>query len=317
MMQITPNDVAHLPDRVGKMVFDRTQMKWVKAPEDSDIGLGLASAVNESEDPFKDIESIRGDDSSRKSVTVDDVEDEDDDRGVVSMDIDQSRLEEDPSDSDAEEAELTSFSCDYTPRKTSSNARGVERSAHDAASDEPTDTTGRFTSIALDSDSGVVQEVTDTHKLAEPALQDTPPHLLAPASTRVLATPLAPSQASQNSRPSSVVRSALKQNTATPVSALKDRTHSKMSTPANQIGHRRSVSFSDGKRDGPIVGIGRNVPTPDGTLESDDDAYSDLGGPGPSTAASMPSARSKRIAGMLEGLEDTCKFTLCRVWRGH
>ncbi|KAJ3548485.1 hypothetical protein NM688_g5296 [Phlebia brevispora] len=144
MMQITPNDIAHLPDRVGKMVFDRIQMKWIKAPDASDL-VGQGSGNNDSEDPFKDIESIRGDDS-HKEVPSDDGEVQDEqDLGVMSMEVDQSRIEG-PADSeeDEEEAELTSFSCDYA-QTAPAEVRNVARPQRDYEYDESTGTTGRIT----------------------------------------------------------------------------------------------------------------------------------------------------------------------------
>ncbi|KAJ2966807.1 hypothetical protein NUW54_g13698 [Trametes sanguinea] len=101
--------------------------------------------------------------------------------------------------------------------------------------------------------------------------------------------------------------SALKSASITPVSALKDPSRNRLYTPANGSGHRRSVSFSDGKHDGPIRGIGRNLPTPEGSRPGDDDEDSPLalesraeGG----SAVLVPSARSRRIANMLDNLGD-------------
>ena len=91
MTRITPNDVAHLPDRVGKMVFDRSQMKWVRAPDAS----GGTHSAHDSEDPFRDIESLRGDDS-RKAFASDEEGESGNgyaDLSAVSMDLDHSRLE--------------------------------------------------------------------------------------------------------------------------------------------------------------------------------------------------------------------------------
>lgn len=47
-----------------------------------------------------------------------------------------------------------------------------------------------------------------------------------------------------------IIRSALKSNSATPNQRV---------TPMQKMGHRRSVSFSDGKRDGPIRGLTRSA----------------------------------------------------------
>jgi len=65
--RIGPEDVPALPERVGRMVFDKTMMRWVKAsvmelPRTSESGGGGSVEVDaESEDPFRDIESLRED----------------------------------------------------------------------------------------------------------------------------------------------------------------------------------------------------------------------------------------------------------------
>lgn len=342
--RITPNDVAHLPDRVGRMMFDRVQMKWVKAEEAGENG--AVGAVNESDDPFKDIESLRVDDSRKSGNNPDADEDEGEgggheaeqaDPSMVSMELDHSRLDgQSDSGEDEEEAELTSFSCDYPssddPRKHSHDLSYADEDKEDTETTGQYSLTGQFTSVALDTLDGDREggNGMEIHELVDPALQDTPPHNLAPPPpARVLATPLATSHV-QNaaSRSSSAVRSALKQrgksaaaaHVPTPMSALKNPSRSKVNTPQNQIGHRRSVSFSDGKRDGQIAGIGRNFPTPGETVASEDDddadAESEVSGaaePGvASGSGSGPSLRSKRIADMLDALEDTCKFCQLR-----
>ena len=154
-------------------------------------------------------------------------------------------------------------------------------------------------------------------------MQDTPPHMLVPPShlphsshpsSSNLATPqVASSSQSTHGGPTftPVIRSALKSGSVTPISAMKPPHRGRLQTPAQKLTHRRSVSFSDGKREGPIVGLGRNLPTPDGSVVlSDPGSLSegdDVAEPGTSTAL-VPSVRSKRIAEMLEGLEDTCEF---------
>ncbi|KAF7799379.1 hypothetical protein EIP86_010611 [Pleurotus ostreatoroseus] len=315
MMQITPNDVAHLPDRVGKMVFDRTQMKWIRASDGSgDGGTGLGAGSNDSEDPFKDIESFRLDDSQRERTDDEggEYDEAHDHESVVSMELDQSRLEEpDESEEDEEEAELNSFSCDIAqtvPEEAVQPRRPQTAPVFD--DEDPTGSTGQYMlDLRGAGVEGAFHDNPLSHKLG-PALQDTPPHLLAPPAG-TLSTPAhghatGSREASHAHANTPVTRSAMKQGGATPVSAMKDPSRSKMNTPAHQIGHRRSVSFSDGKRDGPIAGLGRNLPTPtpDTTLESADE-FSEVTGEGPSGVSSMvPSVRTKRIADMLEDLED-------------
>ena len=88
------------------------------------------------------------------------------------------------------------------------------------------------------------------------------------------------------------VRSALKGASGTPVSALKDPNKYRDQTPITRA-HRLSVSFSDGKRDGPIRGLQRNAQDEEEIARQ--------------TPESMfvPSARSKRIAAMMEAEESS------------
>ncbi|KAH9480554.1 Septation initiation network scaffold protein cdc11 [Psilocybe cubensis] len=76
-----------------------------------------------------------------------------------------------------------------------------------------------------------------------------------------------------------VIKSAMKSNSVTPTSALKNGSYRhNYQTPDHKKAHHRSVSFSDGKREGPIQGIGASG-----------------GGP--------QSVRSKRIADLMDALE--------------
>ena len=73
------------------------------------------------------------------------------------------------------------------------------------------------------------------------------------------------------------------------------------------------MSFSDGKHDGPILGIGRNIPTPDGSAVGEDGSPLASGSRvgDKSSAVLVPSARSKRIANMLDDLENTGEQAIC------
>jgi hypothetical protein len=57
------------------------------------------------------------------------------------------------------------------------------------------------------------------------------------------------------------------------------------------------VSFSDGKREGPIRGVGRNAGVNVGGVDEDEKG-----------AVFVPSVRSKRIADMMEDLESAGKW---------
>ncbi|KAI0718262.1 hypothetical protein C8T65DRAFT_639519 [Cerioporus squamosus] len=335
IMQIKPSDVGELPERVGKMVFDRVMMRWVKATAiatagmteaDTDAGAGLGASVasragaeaepdidrgEESEDPFRDIESLREDDSEQHT------EGESDGQGEGEEDdLEKSRIEEVLSDvEDAEEAELTSFSTDGPSQDIIHDEDGepvdtsftdTDASASDDEREEETGSTVPTATLDLPLERPADPAFAD-ESMVEPAYADTPPRFLTAARghagpSAVAATPLPASRSASGMTP--VPRSALKSASITPVSALKGN---KMQTPANRRGHRRSVSFSDGKHDGPILGIGRNVPTPDGSALGEDGSPLASGSRAGdrSSAVLVPSARSKRIANMLDDLENT------------
>jgi hypothetical protein len=110
--------------------------------------------------------------------------------------------------------------------------------------------------------------------------------------------------------PTPVIRPAMKSQSVTPMSALKSQSMSRVrySTPMPNFtpNHPRSVSFSDGRREGQIHGVGRtldgSMTTLDSDGESEDRSLSALQTGDRSTF--VPSARSKRIADMLALDED-------------
>ncbi|OSD02453.1 hypothetical protein PYCCODRAFT_1367524 [Trametes coccinea BRFM310] len=319
IMQITPNDVPALPDRVGKMVFDRVMMRWVKATalatagisEVEEQGAGEQEGSNDSEDPFRDIESLREDDSGDSYAESD-------------MEMEKSRIEAlgESDVEDVEEAELTSFSTDgpsqdYVPEMPQEDMEGMDEMSGYTDDTVPDDvdnnTDGMVPTTTLDLQLERHDRNEPTANTVEPAFDDTPPQLLAPATARpshppaALATPNPPSRSTSGLVPTPAPRSAMKSASITPVSALKDPSRNRLYTPANRSGHRRSVSFSDGKHDGPIRGIGRNVPTPEGSRTGEDDEDSPLvleSRAEEGSAVLVPSARSRRIANMLDNLGD-------------
>ena len=183
-------------------------------------------------------------------------------------------------------------------------------SQEDSVEGSMTETSGQFASINTVDESYDAPHTAVQDLQQEPALEDTPPHMLASHSTEKASTPRPPAHVSSLPAPTPL-RSALKSTSATPVSAMQDGSRGRQQTPAHRLSHRRSVSFSDGKRDGPIAGLGRNLPTPDGSmLSSSTSASSTASSDSEPSTALVPSARSKRIAEMLEGLEGTCECYL-------
>lgn len=297
MRRIGPEDViGALSDKVGQMVLDRQTMKWVK-----DTALGASATVREreedeeSEDPFRDIESLRDEASTHPSEQDEESE---------------SRIEEIVEDADdPEEAVLNSFSFDDSSAAICPVMTGILRPDSEDSEDsgivvdDPlTDSDESLEGEFIDYTGQQHEEVTNDASLREfPA---PPPRTNAVFSTPL---PLRPSTVtSVGPTPFSLAERSgtVKSNSVTPVSALKDPSRSK--TPAN-LKHRRSVSFSDGKRDGPIRGLnGKVVEASDSESGNDNLVRSGTG------SLFEPSVRSKRIAGMLGDLQYDCMFGVVR-----
>jgi hypothetical protein len=274
------------------MVLDRQTMKWVK-----DTLLVASTAVREreedeeSEDPFRDIESLRDEDSTHPSEQEEESE---------------SRIEEVVEDTDdPEEAVLNSFSFDDSSIAIVPVMTGITRpddgDSEDSgvAVDDPlTDSDESLEEEFKDYTGQQHEEITDDVSLREfPA---PPPRKNAVFSTPVPLRPSTITSAGATPFPSAGRSGTVKSDSVTPVSALKDPNRSK--APVN-LKHRRSVSFSDGKRDGPIRGLNGKL-----AEASDCESGTDILGKSGIGCLFEPSVRSKRIAGMLDDLQDDCRF---------
>ncbi|KAG1763031.1 hypothetical protein EDD22DRAFT_888907 [Suillus occidentalis] len=305
--RIAPSDVPTLPQRVGRMVYDKDLMKWVRVAartvsdtEDQRDQTTCTGADGDSEDPFKDIESLKEDDSrDTHGIAHIDVGGDVPEAGEEPDEMEMSRIEEIEEDvelNDQEEVDLTSFSFDgpsvaairVVPSDDSEGDEEVQTS--DSESDNRRGAGGEGEDAVA---------VFGSEDEFSPELQDPLPIRSGSSSAAVAVTPVAP-QCRSLSLITPMPRSALKSTSVTPVSAMKNPSRDRYRTPAQRLGRRRSVSFSDGKRDGPIRGL-----NPKGH-ESDDD----VGSPATSTSEHdpaqglfIPSARSRRIAEMMENLE--------------
>ena len=278
--RIGPEDVPALPERVGRMVFDKVMMRWVKvnAMESPRIleggGGGSAEIDTESEDPFRDIESLRedspvGDGIEERASPLTDNSDADE---VV----------------DEEEMELTSFSFDGPSHTRMPAASLSEDDTTDSDNDDDDDDLTEITALSASLSLVGAPEVT-----SDPDSSYEEPHY-EHALTVVKSTP-GPSREASVPTP---IRSVLKTTVASPAVPFADPVIDSHCTPASKSGHRRSVSFSDGKREGPIRGLGRSV-----HVGGSDNALTGqvLDGDSPFEL----SVRSKRIGEMLDGLGST------------
>ena len=300
---IAPSDVPALPERMGNMMYDKVLMKWVKSSATVTGAGDYLPSEEVSEDPFGDIESLRDDSRVRSIVgnSTDHEEEEEEEVGPEEQSFgightELSRVEEQSEVEDEEELVLTSFETDDASARIVDVMTGIEDD--DART---TDSEAGQDELIADEHSELVEatvEVIDSEN--ESDLTTTPPRdaSVKPSSSFVVPVVNATSDTPNRShslQPSSSIRPVLKTPGATPTSALKDSSL-KYRTPLRHPKHRRSVSFSDGKRDGPIRGLSRN--TDDGDdLDHSEEAED--------TNHTVPSARSKRIADMMAALADS------------
>ncbi|GJJ15557.1 hypothetical protein Clacol_009835 [Clathrus columnatus] len=282
--RITPDDVPAIPELVGGMRFDRTLMRWVKAhPKKAIQDEGALTVVSEeSDDPFRDIESIHSgklDETADRIKKAEESYAEMDDEEGNDVLATTTMVKVLSVDSDTDD----SFDFDYGSGAVVEVMTGEE--SHDMVSE----TTGSEADPLVDILEETGGEDEDT------ILASTQPSLekdYSAATTVNLSqtsTP-APSHRS-NMPPRSVLKNGARSNKSIP-----QATSQTPRTPFRP-GHRRSVSFSDGRKDGKIQGLGREG------FEDDDD------GPRPVLPIDIstpvtPSVRGRRIAAILDDLAD-------------
>ena len=294
---ILPNDVPVLPERVGKMIFDKVMMKWVKSTAMVSAGIieedsRERGTEETSNDPFRDIHSLTGERSHGRMVASEEgIADSDE----QSLNTGIGRIKEVEDVVDEEEAELNSFSFDAAfpvVENGPSNMR-MDGSDGDITTDSEDDIGVNELSLMMPGPDQC--DNFDSEDESEPEPGPSTIRLfpsIVPQHTVDISTPSHTQRDRKVATP--VIRSVLKSTSATPASVLKDGSRSRHKTPPNKTDRRRhrSVSFSDGKRDGPIRGLGRNARKHDDYARSESDRF-------------VPSVRSKRIAHMMNDLEDS------------
>jgi hypothetical protein len=322
--QITPQDVGEIPDRVGRMVFDRTAMRWVREG-DGAPGTNTVGADGTSDDPFRDIESLRDERSGHRSGWISREEPQEVAQPLAPHP--EESYMSDPDAPDAEEAELNSFSfgdAGIAPVVHAVTSVVVVDETFDRTTDTEDDphdflemTGSTSTEVpkaeyAAPDPSSEIEPVPWRSGLLHP-LDNSTMELAPVAPVNLRPPPPAPTVGAVIP-PTPVIRPAIKSATVTPISAL--RNPNRRATPATTksvLAHRRSVSFSDGKREGPIMGLRLSG---DGGTESVDldqsegisEVLAGLSSEGPTTI--QPSARTQRITKMLDDLEDDGWFLL-------
>lgn len=231
MTQILPGDVQGVvPDRIGKMRFDRASMRWVRDGNGSlgpvdEAGESRAGGSEESVDVFAGIESMGSLERTRRSSTA-------------------------PRDEEMEESDTTE---DDTEGE-------VERTPRPLPRQKP------------------------QHANTAPPVLKTP-------------TPATPGG------PMNVLRSALRNPNSTPVSAIKkqaawhpDLTPQQARQPSadRSVSWKRSVSFSDG-----YIAPPREQSMSRRRLSTEENQAPDT-----TNASWLPSARTRRIQGVLEDMAD-------------
>ena len=284
MRTIVPADIPELPDRLSGMIFDKVTMKWVKSASlQASRGSEVGSATEVSDDPFGDIESLR-DEAGSTSQEIEPLQeasqlmDEDDTAAM-------SRIEE-QSEVDAEEMELTSFSTE-TSLHVVHVMTGVEESNDQGGQDQSADLEeGGAQREAAAKETRLETHDEVSHERLNTGAQELARLQVPPPSINSTTTPARPNQSP--SAATSAIRSAMKSSSVTPASVPKS-SNNRLQTPLQKV-YRRSVSFSDGKRDGPIRGLSASRAETPATSSS---------------GTFQVSARSKRIADMMNGLQDS------------
>ncbi|TDL23216.1 hypothetical protein BD410DRAFT_747256 [Rickenella mellea] len=302
MVMIKPGDVPALPERVGRMVYDRNLMRWIKVRGGSGEGGAEEDERSmvqpnedeggDSEDPFRDIESLRDEDSATRRRYEEARQTTEDDDGSVDMEMDDSAegvVEEGETGFEDEETEEEGDDGAFGTFSFDAPGTGIVHVMTGGPEDDET------TDSEDDDESVHGQEEMEELSAATASLSITPmePHEI-PSEIHGTSMPMS---AIASHAPRAPITTPIprekqdEQSQQAPRSALKSGGTSV--TPARKSGHRRSVSFSDGRTDGKIRGLdvkrtsfqGQPTQTP--------------------SAPFLPSARSKRIEEMLGGLENS------------
>ncbi|WVR05863.1 hypothetical protein IAU60_002889 [Kwoniella sp. DSM 27419] len=273
MRMIRPDDVhGVVPDRIGKMRFDRAAMRWVREGLGAvdEAGESKAGGSEESVDVFAEMESSP--DSGERTASK------------CSARVEISIFSSTTSASTSDNEDLMVAEADQT--RIIQDFDSMSETDSEVEGDEPT---------TMPSNHHITAGI-DLNSPHRPAIH----HV---SSAPAVMTPVSAAHAPKP------IRSALR-NAATPATAFKKRTGwSDEKTPGPFMrgitpgsSGKRSVSFSDGRKTGKIMGLEVELQT--STLEwavKDDLFKGDASG---ASKGGIASARTQRIRGLLEGMEE-------------
>ncbi|KAG8733161.1 hypothetical protein FRC11_008304 [Ceratobasidium sp. 423] len=270
---LAPSDLPAeaLPERVGRMVYDRAAMRWRQEADGN---------ISESEDPFRDFDSF--------ASTVEGQEDEGE--GSEPMDeVNEHELEMEHDSASDSNVTLND------PAKASTGQKAVQSTiTYDS------DVSTELNVVDVSPTASSTNLGGDDLKLYEPSPEAAPAELddhdtheqeihgEEPTNIEIIpARPLGP------------LRPALKSATSTPAaSAGSSRRSTLDSTPMANAQSRRSVSFSDGRMSGKIRGLSIRDIANDTPNEITSLTLT------PPESEPAPSSRMQRIGNLLDALED-------------
>ncbi|KAG9121212.1 hypothetical protein FRC07_002930, partial [Ceratobasidium sp. 392] len=279
--QIAPTDLPAeaLPDRIGKMVYDREAMRWRQEVVDGNWSEG-------SEDPFKDFDSFLSGAEADRS----------DDEGSAPM-------EEDDEQEHEQEELVEQAADDDTPHFDATLepvGLSVVEELPESGFEFDSETIGGQSTVIAESPPNVKADITSLPQPSEPTPIAQPAPLSIPKrrlpeldvdtsgyETTTSRMPLRPALKSASSTPAPSAPPS-RQSTVDPITPMPD--------PAK---NRRSVSFSDGRTTGKIRGLVARE-------ESESESMSEVTSLTltPPQSDYSPSSRMRRIGNLLDELED-------------
>ncbi|CAE7229762.1 unnamed protein product [Rhizoctonia solani] len=272
--QIVPSDLPAeaLPERVGRMVYDRAAMRWRQEVDEN---------ISESEDPFRDFDSFASTVEGRESEEP---------RPMDAVDELEMEMEHDS----GSESNVTL----NDPARTSTGQKAVQMPiTYDSdVSTELNVVDVSPTASATDIDNDELRLYEPSPKAAPAELDDydaQESEINGEESTNVEIIP---------ARPVGPLRPALKSAASTPAASAGSSRRSILDSPMPKPQSRRSVSFSDGRMSGKIRGLSIR------DIANDTSEITSLTLTPPESEApeseAAPSSRMQRIGNLLDALED-------------